>query len=89
MKHTFAKKSESELFRVLSQDSIVFNYGVIIYGKNATVKPLPSPYILKTGGCNSPEPIPGKAYFFDESDVYTDFNHDSIFKSLHFIISKC
>ncbi|XP_018557599.1 uncharacterized protein si:ch211-195m9.3 [Lates calcarifer] len=73
----------------MSQHSIVFNYGVIIYGKNGTMKPLPSPYILKTGGRNSPEPIPGKPYFFDESDVYTDFNHDSVFKSLHFIISKC
>ncbi|XP_039987200.1 uncharacterized protein si:ch211-195m9.3 [Xiphias gladius] len=74
----------------VSLHSIVFSSVLKIHGINATVKTLPSPYILKTPDhCNFPKMIPGKTYFFDEVNVFTDFSHDSTIQSLHFIIYKC
>ncbi|XP_047191822.1 uncharacterized protein si:ch211-195m9.3 isoform X2 [Scophthalmus maximus] len=70
--------------------SIVFTGVLKIHGVNATVKALPSPYILNTTDrCNSPLLIPGKAYFFDGFKVFTDFNHDTSLLSVHYIISRC
>ncbi|XP_040902510.1 uncharacterized protein si:ch211-195m9.3 [Toxotes jaculatrix] len=73
----------------VSPHSIVFSSALKIHGMNATVSPLPTPYILKTDYCNFPKLIPGKTYFFDEVTFFTDFSHDSVFQSLHFIVSKC
>ncbi|XP_071353332.1 uncharacterized protein [Trachinotus anak] len=74
----------------VSLHSIVFSSVLQIHGTNATVKPLPFPYILtRRGHCNSPKLTPGKTYFFDEVNVFIDFNHDSPLQSLHFIISIC
>ncbi|XP_045930859.1 galaxin isoform X1 [Micropterus dolomieu] len=74
----------------VSLRSIVFSSVLKICGRNAIMKPLPSPHILKRSDhCNSPKLIPGKTYFFDEANFFTDFNSGSIVQSLHFIISKC
>ncbi|XP_034556280.1 uncharacterized protein si:ch211-195m9.3 isoform X2 [Notolabrus celidotus] len=73
----------------VSPQSIVFSRVVKIYGKNATVKHLTSPHILETHGCNFLKLICGETYFFNHVNVFTDFNHDYILQSLHFIISKC
>nr|XP_046246198.1 galaxin-like [Scatophagus argus] len=72
------------------QYSIVFSSVLKIHEKESIVKPLESPYILQTPNlCSLPKLIPGKTYFFDGVNFFIDSNHDSILKSLHFIIFKC
>ncbi|XP_051255078.1 uncharacterized protein si:ch211-195m9.3 isoform X2 [Dicentrarchus labrax] len=72
----------------VSLHSIVFRSVLKIHGR--TMIPLPSPHILKKPDrCNFPKLIHGKTYFFNEVNVFTDFNHDSILQSFHFITSKC
>ncbi|XP_067364732.1 uncharacterized protein si:ch211-195m9.3 isoform X2 [Channa argus] len=74
----------------VSPHSIVFSSVLKIHGRNATVIALTSHYILKiSDDCMSPKLIPRKTYFFDDVNVFTDFNHDTILQSLHFIYSKC
>ncbi|XP_074535566.1 uncharacterized protein LOC141797783 [Halichoeres trimaculatus] len=74
----------------VSLHSIVFSSVVKLHGRNATMKHLPSTYILKKPDCcNFPYLIPGKTYFFNQFFVSIDFNHDSILESFYFIISKC
>uniref|UniRef100_UPI0037E99E4B uncharacterized protein n=1 Tax=Semicossyphus pulcher TaxID=241346 RepID=UPI0037E99E4B len=74
----------------VSLHSIVFSSVVKIYGKHGRVQHLPSTHILRmTYRYNFPQLIAGKAYFFNNISVFTDFNHDSFPKSLHFVISKC
>lgn len=74
----------------VSLHSIVFKSVLKIRGKKAKVKALPFPYILKTDDhCSSPKLIPGKTYFFNKVNVFTDSNHDTVLQSLHFIFSKC
>ncbi|XP_069003425.1 uncharacterized protein [Embiotoca jacksoni] len=84
------KKMHIGTVESVSLYSIVFSNVLIIHGQNGTVKPLPLHYILQTPErCNFPKLIRGKAYFFDQVKVYTDFNHDLVLQSIHFIISKC
>ncbi|KAG8001993.1 hypothetical protein GBF38_012304, partial [Nibea albiflora] len=72
------------------QLSIAFNNVLKIHGKSGTVTSLASPQILKTPDrCNFPKVSPGKTYFFIQDHMYTDFNHDSILQSIHFIFTKC
>ncbi|XP_031717063.1 uncharacterized protein LOC116391008 [Anarrhichthys ocellatus] len=74
----------------VSLHGIMFNSVLRIHGRKAFVRPLASPHLLQTPDyCSTPKLVRGKSYFFDEVNVFTDFNHDSILESLHFIISKC
>ncbi|XP_065816610.1 uncharacterized protein [Labrus bergylta] len=74
----------------VSLHSIVFSSVFKIFGRNATVIHLPSTRVLRAPDhCNSPKLILGKTCFFDQVNVFTDFTHDSLHQSLHFIISKC
>ncbi|XP_042343372.1 galaxin [Plectropomus leopardus] len=73
----------------VSLSSIMFKAALKIHGRNATVTPLASPYILRHDRCSSPKLTPGKSYFFNEVNVFADVNHDSTHQSLHFIFSKC
>ncbi|XP_060902861.1 galaxin-2-like [Labrus mixtus] len=74
----------------VSLHSIVFSSVFKIFGRNATVIHLPSTHVLRAPDhCNSPKLILGKTCFFDQVHVFTDFTHDSLHQSLHFIISKC
>ncbi|XP_074498214.1 uncharacterized protein LOC141771639 [Sebastes fasciatus] len=74
----------------VSPHSIVFINVLKINGRDATVTALASPHILKTPDrCSSPKLTPGKTYFLNKVNVFTDFNHESIPQSLHFITSKC
>ncbi|XP_030600730.1 uncharacterized protein LOC115790874 isoform X2 [Archocentrus centrarchus] len=73
----------------VSLHSIVFRSVLKICG-GTIMKALPLPHILNTDDpCSSPKLIPGKTYFFNKVHVFTDFNHNSVLQSLHFIISKC
>ncbi|XP_058491027.1 uncharacterized protein si:ch211-195m9.3 isoform X1 [Solea solea] len=73
----------------VSPHSIVFNTVLEIQGTQATVEALPSPYMLQTPNhCIIPKLTPGKTYFFDEAQVFSDFNHNSL-QSIYFIMSKC
>ncbi|XP_005471063.1 galaxin isoform X1 [Oreochromis niloticus] len=71
----------------VSQHSIVFSSLLEINGQIASLKPLDwhyswnKPYL--------PELTPGKTYFFNDDNVFIDFNHDSLLQSIRFIISKC
>ncbi|XP_019211065.1 uncharacterized protein LOC102080793 isoform X4 [Oreochromis niloticus] len=71
----------------VSQHSIVFSSLLEINGQIASLKPLDwhyswnKPYL--------PELTPGKTYFFNDNNVFIDFNHDSLLQSIRFIISKC
>ncbi|TMS07184.1 Usherin, partial [Larimichthys crocea] len=72
------------------QRSIAFNNVLKIHGRNGTLTPLASPHILNTPTrCNFPKVTLGKTYFFDRVNMYTDFNHDSILQSIHFIFTTC
>lgn len=74
----------------VSLHGIVLSSVFSISGGTATVKPLPSPHVLKaTDRFNSPKMIPGKTYFFNDTNLFIAFNHGSVLQSLHFIISKC
>ncbi|XP_041656223.1 uncharacterized protein si:ch211-195m9.3 isoform X2 [Cheilinus undulatus] len=74
----------------VSLHSIVFSSVVIISGRNSAARPLPSTHIMRTPDhCSFPKLIPGQTYFFNHTDIFTDFYHDSLLKSLHFIFSKC
>ncbi|XP_063348558.1 uncharacterized protein LOC134640578 [Pelmatolapia mariae] len=74
----------------VSLKSIVFRSVLKVHGMEAKVKALPFPYILERDDrCSSPKLIAGKTYYFNKVNVFIDFNHDSVFQSLHFIISKC
>ncbi|XP_070685837.1 galaxin-like isoform X2 [Pempheris klunzingeri] len=84
------KELQIGIVESVSVHSIVFHSVLKICGRSATVKPLSSPHILETPDrCTSPKLIPGKTYVFNQVHVFTDFNHDSILQSLHFIIAKC
>ncbi|XP_026049285.1 uncharacterized protein LOC113036910 [Astatotilapia calliptera] len=72
----------------VSQQSVVFGNVLTVHGMEAEA--LPFPYVLETDDrCSFPKLILGKTYFFNKVNVFTDFNHDSVLQSLHFIISKC
>ncbi|XP_034723821.1 uncharacterized protein si:ch211-195m9.3 [Etheostoma cragini] len=74
----------------VSPCSNVFSNVLKIHGRNASVQPLVSPYILQTPDhCSVPKLIPGNSYFFNEDNVFTDYNHNSVLQSLYFIFSKC
>lgn len=74
----------------VSLHSIVFSSVLEVDGRGGTVRALPSPSFMEIPDhCSYPKVIPGKTYFFDEVNVFIDFNHDSILQSLHFILSKC
>ncbi|KAL3991908.1 hypothetical protein ACER0C_011533 [Sarotherodon galilaeus] len=89
-KTDLCKKMRIGTVESVSLHSIVFKSVLKIRGKKAKVKALPFPYILKTDDrCSSPKLIPGKTYFFNKVNVFTDSNHDTVLQSLHFIFSKC
>ncbi|XP_004543717.1 usherin-like [Maylandia zebra] len=72
----------------VSQQSVVFGNVLTVHGMEAEA--LPFPYVLETDDrCSFPKLVLGKTYFFNKVNVFTDFNHDSVLQSLHFIISKC
>ncbi|TNN54817.1 hypothetical protein EYF80_034936 [Liparis tanakae] len=74
----------------VSPFSIVFTSVLRIRGSSSVVTPLASPHTLHTPDhCSAPGLAPGRSYFFDDVNVFTDSNHDSVLQSLHFIISKC
>ncbi|XP_068577054.1 uncharacterized protein si:ch211-195m9.3 [Cebidichthys violaceus] len=74
----------------VSLHGIMFNNVWRIHGRQAIMKPLALPHILQTPDhCSTLKLVPGKSYFFDKVNVFTDFSHDSILHSLHSIISKC
>ncbi|XP_041849722.1 galaxin [Melanotaenia boesemani] len=74
----------------VSLKSIVFSHVLEIHGRNGTVKPLVSRYILETPDhCKFLKLTPGKTYYFSKNDVFTDLNHDSVLQSIYFFLSKC
>ncbi|XP_073344947.1 uncharacterized protein [Pagrus major] len=74
----------------VSSHSTVFGRVLKFHGGRGVVEALPWPYILEAPDhCNSPTLIPGKTYFFDADNIFTDPNHDSVLQSLHFILCKC
>ncbi|KAM4742701.1 uncharacterized protein FYW61_001428 [Anableps anableps] len=82
----------SELFigvvESVSQSSTVFSNVLKIKGKEAIVEP--DVFILETPDqCKFLRLTAGKIYFFNHFDIFTDFNHESVLQSLHFILSKC
>ncbi|XP_026219175.1 uncharacterized protein si:ch211-195m9.3 isoform X2 [Anabas testudineus] len=88
--NTLCKGMQIGIVESVSSLRIVFNNVLKIHGRNTTVMALPSSHILEIPDrCNSTRVIPGKTYFFDEFNVFIDFNHMSTLQSLHFILSKC
>ncbi|CAJ1065409.1 uncharacterized protein si:ch211-195m9.3 isoform X3 [Xyrichtys novacula] len=75
----------------VSPHSVVFSSVVKIHGWNSTVEHLTSTHYLRMHDyCGFPKLTPGETYFFNNKHhIFTDFNHDSIYQSLQFIISKC
>ena len=74
----------------VSLNSTVFSSVLEIQGGNVTVKRWPSTVILETPDyCNYLKLTPGKTYFFDDVNIFTGFNPDSVLQSIHFILSKC
>ncbi|XP_038154492.1 galaxin isoform X2 [Cyprinodon tularosa] len=72
----------------VSQNSTVFSSVLKINGTNVTVEP--NVFTLNAANqCNFLRLTAGKTYFFNRVDVFTDFNHESVLQSLHFILSKC
>ncbi|MEQ2179527.1 hypothetical protein GOODEAATRI_025956 [Goodea atripinnis] len=72
----------------VSHGSTVFSNVLKIKGNHATVGP--NVFILETPDqCKFLGLTTGKTYFFNYVDVFTDFNHESVLQSLHFILSKC
>ncbi|XP_019200902.1 uncharacterized protein LOC106096463 isoform X2 [Oreochromis niloticus] len=72
----------------VSVKSVVFRNVLKVHGNNVTALPLH--YILDIDDhCQSPKLFLGKTYIFNKVNVFTDFNHDSVLQSLHFIFSKC
>ncbi|KAL3991913.1 exosome complex component RRP4 [Sarotherodon galilaeus] len=72
----------------VSVKSVVFRNVLKVHGNNVTALPLH--YILDIDNhCQSPKLFLGKTYIFNKVNVFTDFNHDSVLQSLHFIFSKC
>ncbi|KAM7413111.1 hypothetical protein PAMA_020480 [Pampus argenteus] len=89
-RNVLCKTMHIGIMESVSLDSIVFRNVLEIHGRNATIKPLPSPHILKISDrCNSPKLIPGKTYLFHNVNFFADFKHYSGTQSLHFIFSKC
>ncbi|XP_039865438.1 uncharacterized protein LOC120719944 [Simochromis diagramma] len=89
-KTSLCNKVRIGIVESVSLRSIVFKSMLKVHGKKAKVKALSLPYTLKiVDHCSSPKLIPGKIYIFNNVNIFTDFNHQSVLQSLHFIFSKC
>ncbi|XP_012732891.3 galaxin isoform X2 [Fundulus heteroclitus] len=72
----------------VSQSGIVFSNLLKINGRDATVGP--DVFTLNvTDKCKFLRLTVGKTYFFNDMDIFTDFNHESVLQLLHFVLSKC
>ncbi|XP_026047138.1 uncharacterized protein LOC113035712 [Astatotilapia calliptera] len=74
----------------VSVKSVVFRNVLWVHGKYSNVTALPLHHILDIDDhCKSPKLFLGKTYIFNNVNIFTDFNHDSVLQSLHFIFYKC
>ncbi|KAK2847264.1 hypothetical protein Q5P01_010263 [Channa striata] len=74
----------------VSPHSIVFSTVLKINGRTGSVRAVSPHYILKLSDhCSSPKLTPGKTYFFNDANVFTDFNQENILHSVHLIFAKC
>ncbi|RVE64870.1 hypothetical protein OJAV_G00130080 [Oryzias javanicus] len=72
----------------VSPNSTVFSSVLKIHGERATVHHHVGPFIVTNNGMILRLTL-GKWHFFNNSHVFTDFNHESLQQSLFFILSKC